>query len=110
MLDPWPASPYTLLVARKERAPRCRVWPAFFDRPLPTIPIPLAKPYPDLQLELQPLIEDIYERGRYGLEIDYSGQLRPPLAPAQAAWLEERLNARAAASQPPPAPKRRKRK
>src|SRR5262249_39415800 len=27
MLDPWPASPYVLLVAREERAPRCRVWP-----------------------------------------------------------------------------------
>jgi hypothetical protein len=38
MLDPWPASPYTVLVARAEHAPRCKVWPAYFDRPLPAIP------------------------------------------------------------------------
>src|SRR5206468_1845997 len=44
MLDPWPDSPYTLLVARDTEAPRCRVWPASFDRPLPAIPIPLSPP------------------------------------------------------------------
>jgi hypothetical protein len=60
MLDPWPASPYTLLVAREERAPRCRVWPAFFDRPLPPIPVPLSRPEPDLTLDLQPLVAAIY--------------------------------------------------
>src|SRR5262249_18585136 len=38
MLDPWPGSPYTLLVSREEQSPRCRVWPASFDRPLPAIP------------------------------------------------------------------------
>src|SRR4029077_15364721 len=65
MLDPWPNSPYTLLVAREEKAPRCRVWPAFFDLPLPTIPIPLTKPHPDIPLALQPLVEIIYEQGRY---------------------------------------------
>lgn len=48
MLDSWPASPYYALVAREERAPYCKVWPAYFDRPLPTIPIPLSKPDPDL--------------------------------------------------------------
>jgi hypothetical protein len=64
MLDPWPASPYTLLVAREERAPRCRVWPAFFDRPLPAIPVPLSRPDPDLTLDLQPLVDTIYEGGR----------------------------------------------
>jgi hypothetical protein len=53
-------------------SPRCRVWPAFFDRPLPVIPIPLSKPDPDIPLALQPLIETIYEKGRYEEDIDYS--------------------------------------
>lgn len=65
MLDPWPASPYTLLVAREESGPRCRVWPAFMDRPLPAIPVPLSRPDADLTLALQPLVDAIYERGRY---------------------------------------------
>ena len=47
MMDPWPNSPYVFLVARKHLAPTCRVWPAHFRRPLPTIPVPLIKPDPD---------------------------------------------------------------
>jgi hypothetical protein len=65
MLDPWPNSPYTLLVCRRERAPYCRVWPAHFQRPLPNIPVPLASPEPDVTLNLQSLIEEIYTCSRY---------------------------------------------
>jgi hypothetical protein len=110
MLDPWPASPYTLLVAREERAPRCRVWPAFFDRPLPTIPIPLAKPHPDIPLALQPLIEVIYERGRYSEDIDYAKPLDPPLTAEQSAWFEQQLRGREAVGKARPARSRRSRR
>jgi hypothetical protein len=100
MLDPWPGSPYTLLVAREERAPRCRVWPASFDRPLPAIPVPLSRPDPDLTLDLQPLVEAIYERGRYREDIDYSRPLTPPLSAEQLAWLEEQLRSAGPAAKP----------
>ncbi|MCI0465015.1 MAG: DUF4058 family protein [Gemmataceae bacterium] len=109
MLDPWPGSPYTLLVARKELAPRCRVWPASFDQPLPTIPIPLAKPHPDIPLALQPLVEVIYERGRYSEGIDYSKLLDPPLTAEQSAWLAQQLRGREAAGKARPARTRRSR-
>jgi hypothetical protein len=109
MLDPWPASPYTLLVARGERAPRCRVWPTFFDRPLPPIPVPLSRPDPDLTLALQPMVDAIYERGRYDQEIDYSQPLTPPLSAEQAAWLEQQLRSPEEAEKPPK-PKRGRRK
>jgi hypothetical protein len=109
MLDPWPVSPYTLLVAREERAPRCRVWPSFFDRPLPPIPVPLTRPDPDLPLDLQPLVDAIYERRRYDEDIDYSQPLTPPLSAEQAAWLEQQR--RSADTAPKPAkPLRRRRK
>ena len=49
MLDPWPDSPYTLLVARAP-APLCRVWRAFSLQPLPAIPVPLSRPDHDLAL------------------------------------------------------------
>jgi Protein of unknown function (DUF4058) len=108
MLDPWPGSPYTLQVAREERAPRCRVWPAFFDRPLPAIPVPLSRPDPDLTLALQPLVDAIYERGRYREDIDYSRPLTPPLGAEQAAWLERQLRSAKPAAKPPPRRGRRK--
>src|ERR1041385_6778336 len=52
MMTPWPDSPYSLLVSRAERAPRCRAWPAHFRRRLPPIPVPLLAPDPDLTLDL----------------------------------------------------------
>jgi hypothetical protein len=38
MRDPWPKSPYVLLVGRANQKLRCHVWTASFDRPLPLIP------------------------------------------------------------------------
>jgi hypothetical protein len=93
MLDPWPDSPYTLTVARA-KSQLCRVWRANSLRPLPSLPVPLAKPEPDIALELQPMIDEIYRRFRYGRSIDYSRPLTPPLAPRETAYLEQRLQAR----------------
>jgi hypothetical protein len=107
MVGKWPESPYYLLVARESRAPSCRVWPAYFDRPLPTVPVPLAHPDPDIPLALQPMIEAVYERSRYARRIDYAKPPDPPLTPEQTAWLQERLRG---ADKPdkPPAPRPRK--
>jgi hypothetical protein len=91
MLTPWPKYPYTLLVSRKNRAPRCRVFRGDFLRRLPIIPVPLRSPDPDLQLDLQPLIDTIYELGRYHEEIDYSRRLTPALTDAESAAVRELL-------------------
>jgi hypothetical protein len=94
MLTPWPNSPYVLLVSREQRAPHCTVWPAHFQRPLPPIPIPLASPDADLQLDLQPLVATVYARSRYVRDLDYS---HPPLTDDESAWLAEQLRARSPA-------------
>jgi hypothetical protein len=62
---------------------------------LPPIPVPLAKPDPDISLELQPMLDEIYERFRYERSIDYKKPLSPPLSAADTAWLKQRLRARA---------------
>src|SRR4029077_9823465 len=46
MVEPWPNSPYYLLVGRRSRVPYCRVSPVHFRQPLPEIPVPLASPDP----------------------------------------------------------------
>jgi hypothetical protein len=91
MVSNWPDSPYDLLVCRKKEAPRCSVWPGYFTKPLPPIPIPLAPPDGDISLSIQPLIETIYARSRYEQDIDYRKPLIPPLSPADSAWLDKRL-------------------
>jgi hypothetical protein len=94
MLDPWPESPYTLLVARARRYDLCQVWPVYFQIKSPSVPIPLSKPDPDIILDLQPMIDSIYERSRYERSIDYSKPLTPPLDDAEAAWLKKQLYAK----------------
>jgi hypothetical protein len=91
MMGDWPASPYTLLVCRKYRAPYCKVWPAHYREPLPPLPIPLSYPDADIRIDLQPLITSIYERSRYHRDIDYRKHLDPPLPEADTAWLAKRL-------------------
>ena len=94
MLDPWPDSPYTLLLCRQADAPYCRVWPADFQRRLPVIPVPLADPDPDLTLDLQPLLEDIYAFGRYDERIDYARPLGPTWSDEETASAREFLKGR----------------
>jgi hypothetical protein len=94
MLDAWPASPYTVLVARAKKYDLCRAWPVYARFPLPSIPVPLAKPDPDILLDLKPMIDSIYERSRYARSIDYSKPLNPPLGQEEARWLEKQLGAR----------------
>ena len=93
MLDPWPDSPYTLLIARAG-SQLCRVWRAHYRRSLPVIPVPLAKPDSDIPLELQPMIDEIYQRFRYPRSIDYSKSLTPPLDAAETGWLKQQLHVR----------------
>ena len=74
--------------------PLCRVWRAYYQRPLPVAPVPLAKPDSDIPLDLQPMIDDIYQRFRYPRSIDYGKPLKPPLAAAETTWLKQQLRTR----------------
>lgn len=91
MEDEWPDSPYYVLVSRKPAAPQCTVWPASCLRPLPEIPVPLSPPDADVRRALQPMIESIYARSRYALDIDYRQRCRPRLDAAHVQWLQEHL-------------------
>jgi hypothetical protein len=97
MLDPWPAGPYSLVVARAKKAQACLVWPAHFQHPLPPIKVPLARPDPDIPLDLEPLLDKIYETSHYERSIDYARRLKPPLSDKETSWLQQRLRARSRA-------------
>lgn len=93
MEDQWPNSPYYVLVCRREKAPVCTVWPAHYTLPLPEISVPLAPPDPDVSLELQGMVDEIYKRSRYHLDIEYDRPCKPRLGEAGEQWLAERLRA-----------------
>jgi Protein of unknown function (DUF4058) len=49
--------------------------------------------HPDIALDLQPLLDQCYEAGRYGDDIDYREEADPPLAGEDARWADELLRA-----------------
>jgi len=98
MLDPLPNSPYYLLVGRWYKEAVCQVWPASYLERLPPVPVPLDRPDPDVLLDLQPMVDAIYQRSRYGLDLEYTKPPDPPLPDADRTWLHEQLAERKSAS------------
>jgi hypothetical protein len=95
MREPWPQSPYYILVARKEQSPRCQVWPAQTARALPKLPIPLGRGDMDIEIDLQAMVDGVYERAQFASLIDYKRKIDPPLTPP-----EKKLLARAPKRRP----------
>jgi len=64
---------------------------AYFRRAIAALDHPADAARSDISLALQPLVDAIYARSRYGRDIDYCRPLTPPLSTAEQTWLEQRL-------------------
>jgi len=60
---------------------------------LPAIRVPLRRTDPDVALDLQILVNQCYERGRYERTIDYTKSPLPPLLEEEKIWAKEILSA-----------------
>jgi Protein of unknown function (DUF4058) len=89
MKRPMPPGDYYALVARAERRPDCDVYALSLREALPSIPIPLKAPDPDVRLNLAEVVALAYERGRYGRTIDYTRPLDLPLQAEDKTWAEQ---------------------
>lgn len=88
-----PTSDYRITVSRTQRRPLAGVWPVGLQEPLPTIPVPLSRSDPDAVLDLQEAFRRVYDGSGYGVTLNYSLPVRPPLSPEAETWVEERLAA-----------------
>ena len=70
----------------------------------------LGSPRHSISLALQPMIEAVYERSRYGRRLDYHKPLTPPLSPEETTWLTGRLRTEDTRTKPVAPPKRRGRR
>jgi len=87
-----PDVPYLITLTRAE-AQVVAVWPIRLQDALPTVPVPLRAPDPDVPLELAPVLAAIYDEAAYELSIDYSQPPPPPpLSAEDGAWLKTRLS------------------
>jgi len=86
-----PMGDYFAFGARSERRPHAEVYAWTLQQPLPTVPVPLARDDPDAALHLQTVFTSAYDRAGYDYSLDYRRPAEPPLAEADAAWVQEIL-------------------
>lgn len=94
--DPPPADYYVYL-SRFTNRPIVDVWPIGLRQRLPTVPVPLLPPDPDVPLDLQQAVDGGYDLVHYERLLDYAAAPPPPpLSEADAGWVAETVNSRAA--------------
>jgi hypothetical protein len=85
---------YVVFLSRAYRRPLVDVWPIALRDTIPVVPVPLTYPDPDVPLDLNRILHQVYRNARYERRIDYRTDPPPPaLSPDDAAWLDEQLKA-----------------
>lgn len=86
MPDPQlPECHYYALVRPSADRPRVGIWPINLHQPLPVIPVPLRPGGPEVKLDLQSVLHQVYDSGGYARYI-YDGDPQPPLSPEDQKW------------------------
>jgi len=79
---------YCVMVSRFEDRPRVGLWPIGLRDRLPVIPIPLRSPDGDARLDLQLVLDRVYDAAGYE-DYLYSTAPQPPLRPEDDAWARQ---------------------
>lgn len=82
---------YRILVSRAFKRPKADLYAFNLPNMIPFYPLPLREIEPEPLLDIQPLINQLYEEGNYDLVIDYTQEPVPPLSQENAAWVDEVL-------------------
>ncbi len=95
-----PDAPYFCFLSRVQRRPRTQVFAIALREKLPTIPIPLLRPDPDVALDLQAAVAACFNLVHYERLLDYT---QPPPLPELSAedwtWAQEKVRAAGFAKQ-----------
>lgn len=79
---------YRILVSRADQRPRAALYPFNLQHPIPAFPLPLQSEDIEVVVELQPLLEQVYDRASYDLAINYAQNPVPPLSKEDAIWAD----------------------
>jgi hypothetical protein len=91
LLQEPPPAPYYLYLSRAQRRPYTQVWALPLSKPLPTIPVPLLPPDPDVPLDLQAAMTDCFTLVGYEDLLDYSAKPPAGLTEEEKTWVVEAL-------------------
>lgn len=67
------------------------VWPITVRDTLPVVRVPLLPGMPDALLNLQPIMDGVYDRSAVGHRLKYRQDPEPPLSPEDAEWADALL-------------------
>lgn len=83
---------YHVCVHRYDRLDDYLVYPILLHQRLPVFPVPLLHGDPAVPLDLQAVLDRVYDTGQYRRRVPYAARPPvPPLRPEQAAWAEQLL-------------------
>ncbi|MBW4630390.1 MAG: DUF4058 family protein [Iphinoe sp. HA4291-MV1] len=82
---------YRILVSRGDKRPDADLYIFGLKDPIPAFGVPLRQQDPEPVVDLQRLLNEVYERARFDLAIDYSQPVKPPLSLEEVAWVTEIL-------------------
>jgi hypothetical protein len=82
---------YRILICQGDRRPTGDLYAFSLRQSIPKVPIPLMPGEEPPLLDLQKLLNHVYERGRYHLAIDYQQPLQPALSQADQQWMDKLL-------------------
>ncbi|MFZ4660159.1 MAG: DUF4058 family protein [Caldilineaceae bacterium] len=91
LLQEPPPAPYYIYLSRAQRRPYTQVWALPLQRPLPTIPVPLLPPDPDVPFDLQAAMTDCFTLVGYEDLLDYSAKPPAGLTEEEKTWVVEAL-------------------
>ena len=89
MLTEMPSSHYRILVSRVIDRPQAKLYGFNVQQPIPAVPIPLERGDVEPLLELQGLLDEVYEQAGFDLTIDYSQAPIPGLSKDDQSWWAE---------------------
>ncbi|MBD1808981.1 DUF4058 family protein [Microcoleus sp. FACHB-SPT15] len=81
-------SDYRILVSQCDRRPSADLYAFNLQNAIPSFPLPLRKEDTEPLVDLQELLNGVYDRAGYDLVIDYSHEPVPPLKESDAAWAD----------------------
>lgn len=83
---------YRILVSSSEQRPIADLYEFSLQMPIPNFPLPLKPGDTTLIVNLQALVDEVYEQASYDLRIDYSQPVPPPaLSEANQQWVQAQL-------------------
>ncbi|MEG4203893.1 DUF4058 family protein [Microcoleus sp. Pol7_A1] len=88
------AASYRILVSRANQRPLADLYLFNLSDAIPSFPLPLRSPDVEPIVDLQALLNTVYDRAGYDFTIDYTAELVPALSETDATWADALLEER----------------